>query len=85
MTASVAASSDFLLSRFYAKGWAAGAQRTSDEIDGDLVSLADGLNPGTTPAERERWADGFTKAVLRSRDLRDRVKPGFAPRRRDPG
>jgi hypothetical protein len=85
VTASASATSDFLLSRFYAKGWAAGAQRTSDEIAGDLVSLADGLNPGTTPAERERWTQGFTEAVSRSRDLRDRVKPGFTPRRRDPG
>ena len=81
----MAASADFLLSRFYAKGWAAGAQRTSDEIDGDVMALADGLNPGKTPAERERWTQGFANAVLRSRDLRDRVKPGFVPRRRDPG
>lgn len=85
MTASPAATSDFLLSRFYAKGWAAGAQRTSDEIAGDLMALVEELNPGKTPAERERWTQGFTEAVSRSRDLRDRVKPGFTPRRRDPG
>lgn len=84
MTATSGVTSDFLLSRFYAKGWAAGAQRTSDEIAGDLQSVVEDLNPGATPAERERWTQGFTEAVSRSRDLRDRVKPGFTPRRRDP-
>jgi|JI9StandDraft_2_1071091.scaffolds.fasta_scaffold550154_2 truncated hemoglobin YjbI len=78
------ANQDFLLSRFYAKGWAAGAQCTAEELGGDMMALAETLNPGTNPAERERWAQGFTEAVARSQDQRDRRKPGFTPRRGDP-
>ena len=58
----------FMLSRLYAKGWVAGADHASDDSEGDLAALADGLNPGKTRAERARWHQGFTEAIERNRD-----------------
>lgn len=72
--------SDFQLSRFYAKGWAAGTQSTVEQKNGDPLVLAAELNPDATRAERTRWAQGFTEAILRRQDRRDRRKPAFAPR-----
>lgn len=75
-----AETSDFQLSRFYAQGWAAGTQCTAEQKNGDALELAVALNPDATRAERVRWAQGFTEAVLRRQDRRDRRKPVFAPR-----
>jgi hypothetical protein len=53
----------FTLSRVYAEGWNAAKRLTASECDAlDPGGIAS-LNPYDTDARRQRWSDGFAKAL----------------------
>jgi len=55
----------FTLSRVYAEGWNAAKKLTASECDDlDPKSMA-ALNPYGTDVKRQRWSDGFAKALGR--------------------
>jgi hypothetical protein len=55
--------SAFVLSRVYAEGWNAAKKLSASECDElDSAGIA-ALNPYGTDAKRQRWSDGFAKAL----------------------
>jgi hypothetical protein len=69
----VTQSTDFALSRIYAKGWSAGRASDADPDAEDFAASVSALNPYRTGIERERWATGFQDGLRRSHGLSSRL------------
>jgi hypothetical protein len=56
-------SSDFVLSRIYAQGWNAAGKLTPAQSALLEAKGVAALNPYTDGDERQRWAEGFGRAL----------------------
>jgi hypothetical protein len=62
-SAAMVAETAFTLSRVYAEGWNAAKQLTASECDDLDPKTMAALNPHGSDAKRQRWNEGFAKAL----------------------